>query len=75
MPNHKSLGEVVRGTAALVRWMEYIERNAASIYVRDYVDGKVGTYPLSDLPARQALHWAFEALRSCTIPIDQREDA
>lgn len=65
----KSLGKVVRGIPALVNLMEYIEQRSASIYVRDYLDGKLGTHALSDLPASRALHWAFEFLRNCTIPV------
>lgn len=66
----KSLGKVVREIPALVALMNYIEQDAASIYVRDSVDGQLGNYALSDLPAPQALHWAFQVLRNCSIPDD-----
>lgn len=65
----KSLGEVVRGIPALVHLMDYIEKRAACIYIRDYVNGELRNYPLSDLPAPLAIHWAFEFLRNCTIPV------
>lgn len=68
----KSLGEAVREITALVNLMEYIEQRSASIYVRDFVNGELGTYALSDLPAPRALHWAFHFLKNCTIPVLHR---
>ena len=65
----KPLGEIVRAVPALVNLMSYIESRAASIYVRDYVNGELARYALADLPAERALHWAFEFLKNCTIPI------
>lgn len=69
MSKEKPLGEIVRAMPALMNLMTYIESRAASIYVRDYVNGELGRHPLADLPAEQALHWAFEFLRNCSIPI------
>lgn len=69
MSTEKPLGEIVRAVPALINLMNYIETRAASIYVRDYINGELGRYALSDLPAERALHWAFDFLRNCTIPI------
>lgn len=65
----KSLGEVVRGIPALVRLMETIEQRAPSIFIRERVNNEIGNHALADLPAPLALHWAFEMIRQCTIPI------
>lgn len=69
MPMEKPLGEIVRAMPALVNLMDYIQSRAASIYVRDYVNGELGRYALADLPAERALHWGFEFLKNCTIPV------
>lgn len=64
-----SLGAVVREIPALIHLLNYIEQNAPSIYIREDVNGKIDAYPLADLPAPLALHYAFEFIRNCTIPI------
>lgn len=69
----KSLGDVVCELTALVRLMDYIEQRSASIYVRDFVHGKLGNYALADLPAPLALKWAFSLLKTCSIPISHRK--
>lgn len=69
MPTEKPLGEIVRAMPALMNLMNYIESRAASIYVRDCIDGQFGKFALADMPAERALHWAFDFLRNCTIPI------
>ena len=66
----KPLGEVVRGVPALLHVMNYLEQYAASIFVRDIIEGEVGNYALADLPAPRALHWAFEFIRRSTLPIE-----
>lgn len=69
MLKERPLGEIVRAVPALINLMNYIETRAASIYVRDYVNGELGRHALADLPAERALHWGFEFLKHCTIPI------
>lgn len=64
-----SLGETVRQIPALVHLLDYIEANAASIFIRDQVNGRIGNYALIDLPAARALKWAFHLVRNSTIPI------
>ena len=48
--------------------MAYIERYCADIYVRDFVNGDVGSYSLVELPVSRALHHAFRWLRNAQIP-------
>lgn len=69
MCKEKSLGEVVRGIPALVNLLDYIEGRAASIFVRERIDGQIGNHALADLPAPLAIHYAFEFIRHCSIPI------
>lgn len=75
MPTEKPLGEIVRAIPALMNLMSYIESRAASIYVRDYIDGQVGKFALADLPAERALHWGFAFLQTCTIPVTVAGDS
>lgn len=69
MCKEKSLGEVVRGIPALVNLLDYIEGRAASIFVRERINGEIGNHSLADLPAPLAIHYAFEFIRNCSIPI------
>lgn len=64
-----SLGAAVREIPALIHLLAYIEQNAPSIFVCERIDGEIGKHALADLPAPLALHYAFEFIRNCTIPI------
>lgn len=48
--------------------LAYIERYSATIYVRDFLDGEVGSYPLALLPAPRALTHAFRWIRQGVVP-------
>jgi ssDNA-specific exonuclease RecJ len=65
----RALGETVLSepkVRTLSELLDYVERHADAIYVRHQVNGKWGNYRLSDLPARDALHWAFEWIKRNT---------
>ena len=49
--------------------LSFIERYCATIYVRDFVNGEVGTYALAQLPAARALHHAFRWIREGIVPV------
>lgn len=51
-----------------VEIMDYIETHADEIPVRDTVDGKAGSYFLSELPVKLALRWAFRWIQLGTLP-------
>lgn len=48
--------------------LDYIERYADAIFVRDQIDGKWDAYALSSLPAPRALFHAFRWIREGVIP-------
>lgn len=48
--------------------LDYIEAHCATIYVRDFLNGQVGSYSLAQLPAARALHHAFRWVRGGVIP-------
>ena len=46
-----------------------IEKNAANIYVREKVDGKIGRYSLAELPGDLAIKHAFRFIRENRQPV------
>lgn len=49
---------------------DFIKRHTGEIYVRDRLDGKWGTYALSELPTSRALYWIRHWLKP--KPIGER---
>ena len=48
--------------------VDFIEAHAGSIFVREQVNGRWGSYALSELPAPLALHHAFRFIREKHVP-------
>ena len=57
-----------KAMSTLPELLDYIERHADEIYVRETINGEPGNHRLSELPAPRALHWAFEWIRRGVVP-------
>ncbi len=47
---------------------DYIVKYADVIYVREQIDGKWGSYSLTEIPAKLALKWAMTFIKEGRIP-------
>lgn len=52
----------------VTRLMNYITRHAEKICVRDTINGKTGNYRLSEMPATDAIRWAFHWVKRNQTP-------
>jgi hypothetical protein len=60
--------------AAIKTLPDYIERFADEIYVREQIDGEWGTYALTDLPVRLAIHHAMRLAADGYLPVRGRRE-
>ena len=57
----------------LPQLLDYIERYADTIFVRELVNGNWESVALSSLPAKRALFHGFRFLRDGVIPVQVRD--
>jgi len=58
----------------LLELLNYIETHAERIYVREPLNGRWGSYALTELPPHRAIHHAFDFLRRGVVPVRVTED-
>ena len=51
------------------RLCDYIVENADRIAVRTQIDGKWGSYFLTELPIKEALHQAMRFIKESRVPV------
>jgi hypothetical protein len=53
--------------------LNYIEANLDGIYIREQVNGKWGSYALTEMPVERAIAHAFRFVREARIQVDRTD--